>query len=168
VTGTRGAPVSRSSLRITLTMRSFEEHDVVNTVYRVADGAETLDFLFRRGEYTDPKKSPRPNLILLDLRMPKIDGLERTGGVEGDQDIRYDKVDPGGRPHLFRGRVIRLPLQVPDENGLGSYVNTPPNEILLCLFNGVLAKVEDGCGKGGVRSTFGEGVVEVFDVSGAP
>ncbi|MCP3677925.1 MAG: response regulator [Deltaproteobacteria bacterium] len=59
-----------------LIMRSFEEHDVVNTVYRIADGAETLDFLFRRGEYTDPKKSPRPNLILLDLRMPRIDGLE--------------------------------------------------------------------------------------------
>ena len=60
-------------------MRSFEEfeeHDVVNTVYRIADGAETLDFLFRRGEYTDPKKSPRPNLILLDLRMPRVDGLE--------------------------------------------------------------------------------------------
>ena len=36
-------------------MRSFEEHDVVNTVYRVADGAETLDFLFRRGEYADPR-----------------------------------------------------------------------------------------------------------------
>lgn len=55
MTGTRGAPLSRSSLRITLTMRSFEEHDVVNTVYRVADGAETLDFLFRRGEYADPR-----------------------------------------------------------------------------------------------------------------
>jgi hypothetical protein len=38
-----------------LIMSSFEEHDVVNTVCWVTDGAETLDFLFRRGEYADPR-----------------------------------------------------------------------------------------------------------------
>jgi CheY-like chemotaxis protein len=57
-------------------MRSFEEHDVVNTLYWVADGAGAIDFLFRRGAYADPEKSPRPNLVFLDLRMPRIDGLE--------------------------------------------------------------------------------------------
>lgn len=40
------------------------------------DGQTALDYLFRRGEYEDPKTSPRPHMILLDLRLPRVDGLE--------------------------------------------------------------------------------------------
>jgi len=59
-----------------LITRSFWEHRVANQLYRVPDGAAALDYLFRQGDYADPEKSPRPHLILLDLRLPKVDGLE--------------------------------------------------------------------------------------------
>lgn len=55
--------------------RSFSGHQVANTIHHVADGQAALDYLLRQGEYADPKKSPRPDVILLDLRLPKLDGL---------------------------------------------------------------------------------------------
>lgn len=59
-----------------LVMRSFEDHRVANKIYHVQDGQEALDYLFRQGSYADPEKSPRPTLVLLDLRLPKVDGVE--------------------------------------------------------------------------------------------
>ncbi len=59
-----------------LICRSFEEHQVLNKLKLVRDGAEALDYLFQRDLYTDPSTSPRPHIILLDLRLPKVDGLE--------------------------------------------------------------------------------------------
>ena len=59
-----------------LLMRSFKNHRVPNKIYHVRDGEEALDYLFRRGEFADPELSPRPHLILLDLKMPKVNGIE--------------------------------------------------------------------------------------------
>ena len=59
-----------------LVMRSFEDHRVANRLVHVRDGEAALDYLFRRGVYAEPQRSPRPHVILLDLRLPKIDGLE--------------------------------------------------------------------------------------------
>jgi CheY-like chemotaxis protein len=59
-----------------LIMRNFETHRVANRLYHVADGEAALEYVFRRGRYADPGQSPRPHLILLDLRLPKLDGLE--------------------------------------------------------------------------------------------
>ena len=56
--------------------RSFNAHQVANTIYHVTDGQAALDYLLRKGKYKDPKNSPRPDVILLDLRLPKVDGLE--------------------------------------------------------------------------------------------
>ena len=50
-----------------LTRRAFEEGPIKNDLHITNDGQETLDYLRRRGKYQDPKTSPRPNLILLDL-----------------------------------------------------------------------------------------------------
>ena len=47
-----------------------------NTIHHVSDGSQALDYLFRKNQFADDALSPRPHLILLDLRMPKIDGLE--------------------------------------------------------------------------------------------
>jgi CheY-like chemotaxis protein len=56
--------------------RNLADHRILNKIYHVSDGEAALDYLFRKGNYADPKSSPRPHLVLLDLRIPKIDGLE--------------------------------------------------------------------------------------------
>jgi CheY-like chemotaxis protein len=59
-----------------LVIRSFEDHRIANRIHHVSDGEEALDYLLRRGAYADPAKSPTPHMVLLDLRLPRIDGLE--------------------------------------------------------------------------------------------
>ena len=59
-----------------LTTIAFEETKINHEIYWVSSGDEALDYLFRRGKFADPKDSPRPDLILLDLRLPVVDGHE--------------------------------------------------------------------------------------------
>jgi CheY-like chemotaxis protein len=47
-----------------------------------------LDYLFRRGEYLDPISSPRPHMILLDLRLPRVDGLDVLKIIKGDNALK--------------------------------------------------------------------------------
>jgi CheY-like chemotaxis protein len=54
----------------------------------VRDGEQLLDFLHRRGQYAEPQSSPRPDLILLDLKMPKKDGREALGEIKADPNLR--------------------------------------------------------------------------------
>lgn len=70
-----------------LVSRSFEEHRIANVIHHVSDGEAALDFVFRRGAYADPKQSPRPHLILLDLRLPKIDGSEVLRTIKTDSEV---------------------------------------------------------------------------------
>ena len=71
-----------------LVMRNFEDHVVANQIIRVCDGRQALDYLFRYGVYESPLASPRPNLILLDLRLPKIDGLEVLQTIKQTEELR--------------------------------------------------------------------------------
>ncbi len=59
-----------------LVMRTLESHHIANKIKRFMDGQTALDYLFRRGEYASAESSPRPHMILLDLRLPRVDGLE--------------------------------------------------------------------------------------------
>ena len=59
-----------------LVLRSMKDHRVANIIYHAIDGEKALDFLFHRGVYKEMKSIPRPNLILLDLRLPRVDGLQ--------------------------------------------------------------------------------------------
>ena len=70
-----------------LVMRSFRDHHVANKIHHVTDGEMALNFLFRRGDYLEPDKSPRPHVILLDLRLPKVDGLEVLKEIKGTNDL---------------------------------------------------------------------------------
>lgn len=58
-----------------LVMRSFQDHPVARITH-VSDGESALDYLFRRGLYVDVEQWPCPQMILLDLRLPKVDGLD--------------------------------------------------------------------------------------------
>ncbi len=67
--------------------RNFEGFRVANQLIHVSDGQAALDFLYRQGEFGDPERAPRPGLILLDLRLPKVDGLEVLRTVKSDPDL---------------------------------------------------------------------------------
>ena len=72
---------------VELILRSFKDHRVANRINVVRDGEEALDYLFHRGEYADPEKSPPPQVILLDLRLPKIDGLEVLKEIKESENL---------------------------------------------------------------------------------
>ena len=59
-----------------LVKRSFEQQEIVAAIHHVDDGQKALDYIFNEGEYSDPRQYPSPHCILLDLRLPKVDGLE--------------------------------------------------------------------------------------------
>ena len=59
-----------------LTLRALKQNQIMNEVIVVSDGAEALDYLFCSGKYKDRDQNKLPEVILLDLKLPKIDGLE--------------------------------------------------------------------------------------------
>jgi len=67
--------------------RNFENSLIANRLHHVSDGQEALDYLFRKNVFVDPESSPRPGLILLDLRLPKVDGLEVLKIIKTDPDL---------------------------------------------------------------------------------
>ena len=71
-----------------LVMRTLEDHRIANKIKHFTDGQSALDYLFRRGEYSDPESSPRPHVILLDLRLPRVDGLEVLKIVKEDEKLK--------------------------------------------------------------------------------
>ncbi len=75
-----------------LTLEAFEEAKLANDLRFVEDGVELLDYLYRRGKYSDPKSSPRPGIILLDLNMPRKDGREALQEFKADPRFRTIRV----------------------------------------------------------------------------
>ncbi|ADJ27639.1 response regulator [Nitrosococcus watsonii] len=71
-----------------LVMRSFQAHRVANCIHHVIHGEEALQYLFRQDIYSDPRASPRPHVILLDLRLPRIDGLEILEIIRSSPEIK--------------------------------------------------------------------------------
>ncbi|MET9479313.1 response regulator [Streptomyces sp. NPDC006638] len=67
-----------------MTREAFEDNKIRNDLYVVRDGEEALDFLYRRGPYTD---APRPDLVLLDLNLPKYDGRQVLEQIKTDPEL---------------------------------------------------------------------------------
>lgn len=61
---------------IKLTLKALQKHNLANKVYVVSDGEEALDYIFCRGKYSDKDVNEKLKVILLDLKLPKVDGLE--------------------------------------------------------------------------------------------
>jgi CheY-like chemotaxis protein len=71
-----------------MTREALRESFVINQLCEVGDGEELMEYLQRRGEYSEPKSSPRPGLILLDLHMPRKSGHEALEEIKADPLLR--------------------------------------------------------------------------------
>lgn len=70
---------------VDLTLHAFKKNNIKNEVKVVYDGAEALDYLFGKGKYEGRDISVRPTLILLDIKLPKVDGLEVLKQIKANE-----------------------------------------------------------------------------------
>jgi CheY-like chemotaxis protein len=104
---------------VELTLRALKKVNLANRIHVVRDGAEALDFLFGRGTYTDRNGAPAPKVILLDLKLPKVGGLDV---------LRQIRNEP--RTHPLPVVVLTSSREEPDvktayELGVNSYIVKP-------------------------------------------
>jgi CheY-like chemotaxis protein len=71
-----------------LAIRALKKNNLANSLVWVKDGAEALDFIFATGAYSDRSVSCPPKVVLLDLRLPKVDGMEVLRRVKEDERTR--------------------------------------------------------------------------------
>ena len=71
-----------------LTLRSLNKHNLANHIVHAKDGQEALDWLFGTGAYAGRDPSHHPKVILLDLKLPKVDGLEVLQAIRADERTR--------------------------------------------------------------------------------
>jgi len=71
-----------------LTIRAFKKNNIRNNVVVARDGAEALDYLFGTGEYDGRDPADQPQVVLLDLKLPKVDGLEVLRRIRNDRRTR--------------------------------------------------------------------------------
>jgi len=76
--------VEDSPADVDLTLHALRHNQIANRIHVVQDGEEALDFLFCRGEYADRSFQSPPKVVLLDLKLPKVEGLEVLRRVKND------------------------------------------------------------------------------------
>ncbi|MER3446493.1 MAG: two-component system response regulator [Candidatus Dadabacteria bacterium] len=73
---------------VELTLRALKKHNLTNRMHVAKDGTEALDFIFATGAYAGRDINHHPRVILLDLKLPKVDGLEVLARVKSDERTR--------------------------------------------------------------------------------
>ena len=71
-----------------MALRALKKNKIANNVLVVEDGEEALDFIFAKGKFKEKSKNSRPKIILLDLKLPKVDGLEVLKNVKSNPDTK--------------------------------------------------------------------------------
>ncbi len=95
---------------IELTRKALTSGNILNNLHVVRDGQQALDYLYNEGNYSDKSSAPRPGLILLDIKMPKVDGLEVLKKIKSDK-------------NLLKIPVVMLTTSKRDQDILESYDN---------------------------------------------
>lgn len=113
--------VEDNSADAELTMYALKQNGLANRIHAVRDGAEALDFLFARGKYSDREITHTPKLILLDIKLPKVDGIEVLRSVKGDARTRSIPVVILTSSREDRDRLNGYAL------GVNSYLQKPVN-----------------------------------------
>jgi CheY-like chemotaxis protein len=104
-----------------LAIRSFEKNNLINKILHIDDGAEAMDYIFARNKYSSRDINNLPKLILLDLKLPKVSGLEILKAVKTDK-----------RTKVIPVIVLTSSNEGPDirncyELGANSYILKPVN-----------------------------------------
>ena len=73
---------------IRITERALKEANIINKLWIVRDGQEAIDYLQHKGQYQDSSLSPKPGLILLDINLPKVNGLEVLKIIKEDDNLK--------------------------------------------------------------------------------
>lgn len=71
-----------------MALRALKKNKLANNVLVVEDGEEALNFIFARGKYSEREKNIRPKIILLDLKLPKVDGLEVLKEIKSNEQTK--------------------------------------------------------------------------------
>lgn len=114
-----------------LTIRELKKHNMSNNLFHVTDGEEALEFIFATGKFEGREGESTPKLILLDIKMPKVDGIEVLEQIKGD-----------GRTRSIPVVVLTSSKENPDikkcyELGANSYIVKPVN------FEGFAAAIQN-------------------------
>lgn len=104
-----------------LTLHALNKHNLANKINVVRDGEEAMDFLFCKGKFADRSFNNAPSLVLLDLKLPKIDGLEVLRAVKSDNRTRAIPVVVMTSSKQQRDLVESYQL------GVNSYIQKPIN-----------------------------------------
>lgn len=75
-----------------LTIRALKKNNILNEVVVVRDGVEALDYMFARGQYSSREPGVNPQLVLLDLKLPKVDGLEVLRQLRANERTRLQPI----------------------------------------------------------------------------
>lgn len=73
---------------IIATQRAWKKNNISNKLYIVNNGEECLDYLYQRGKYSEPDSAPRPGILLLDIKMPKMDGFTLLRHIRNDDKLK--------------------------------------------------------------------------------
>lgn len=104
---------------VELTLRALRKHNLANNVQVVRDGAEALEFIFGTGAYAGRDINHKPRVIFLDLKLPKVDGLEVLRKVKSDERTKTIPVVVLTSSHEERDVVESYKL------GINSYITKP-------------------------------------------